>query len=410
MYEQFYLVAFWLEMSVQLGLFGTNFFGDMYAMFDIGVFIISVVPYGMATVVFGPESPASLAFSRFTIARLLRLLRAVSVVRYMSFFREFWILVRGLTYSFRVLIWGVSLAFLIIFMFAIPATTYLSAGEQFQGEYHGWYMDMNGYDIADYTRDKFGTLPRTMQSLFNVMTLDAWVESIDMIIAVAPGIWWFFVTFVAIGCFAFLNLLTAIIVESALNYSKDEEQRIDMENNKTRVRIQHRIEKFTGKQVLTKAEYISILRTQPRIQRLLRSFGCHDVDDVHSICDILADPDDPEHKLPIREFLVGIQRFKTGQAKSKDLLEALSRLSILENLVRRHHITLKDMRQASKRNRQLVTADLNRLQDILDSNSASLDRLIDALKSRGLRNHGGDVTPKKSPRVMFNTSNQTEIP
>ena len=233
-FEHVYIISFWAEMALQLGLFGSRFFVDMFSVFDIGVLVVSVVPYGICTAIYGSSSTEASAFSRMTIARTLRLLRAVSALRYIAFFREFGILVRGLTSSFRVLFWGLLMAFLIIFMFAVPITTLISEGE-FYGEYNGWYLDMIGIDIHKYSQARFGTLPRTMQSLFSVLTLDGWVEMIDPIVNVSPLTWWIFVSFVAIGCFAFLNLLTAVIVESALNFSKDEDVRLDLETNDARM-------------------------------------------------------------------------------------------------------------------------------------------------------------------------------
>ena len=126
---------------------------------------------------------------------------------------------------------------------------------------------------------------------------------------------------------------------------------------------------------------MSLLRTNPSLAQLLRSFGCNDIDDVHSICDILADPDDPQAHLPIKEFLIGIQRFKTGAARSKDLLEALSRLSILENLVRRHHANLREIRVASKRSRLSANADLQRLQELLDKCARGVNELSDLVQA-----------------------------
>ncbi|KAH0471694.1 MAG: uncharacterized protein KVP18_003350 [Porospora cf. gigantea A] len=149
--ELLYLVGFWMEMALQLGVFGSRFFVDMFAVMDLVILFFSLVPFGVAGALYGYDSPQARAFQSFSIARVLRVLRVVHIVRFDSLFREFWILVRGITYSLRVLLWGMSVGFLLIFVFAVPVTVFLGENPNISGTYNGWQMDMVGVDIREYT-------------------------------------------------------------------------------------------------------------------------------------------------------------------------------------------------------------------------------------------------------------------
>ena len=165
--ELFYLLGFWMEMALQLGVFGSRFFVDMFAVMDLVILFFSLVPFGVAGALYGYDSPQARAFQSFSIARVLRVLRVVHIVRFDSLFREFWILVRGITYSLRVLLWGMSVGFLLIFVFAVPLTVFLADNPNISGTYDGWQMDMIGVDIRDYTSVRFSLLCHPVGQIWN---------------------------------------------------------------------------------------------------------------------------------------------------------------------------------------------------------------------------------------------------
>ncbi|KAH0483153.1 MAG: uncharacterized protein KVP18_001186 [Porospora cf. gigantea A] len=335
----------------------------MFSVNDLLILAVSMLPYGVCGALHGFDSYDAKAWRRFTVARLLRVLRLVKLVRFDSLFRELWILVRGITYSIRVLFWGMGIGFLIIFIFSVPSTSFFGYNPAFQGMYDGWQMDLVGVDINEYTLYRFGTVSSSMRTLFQILTLDAWAELVDPLLVCSPGVWFFFVIFIFVACFAFLNLLTAIIVQSAINFSKDEEDRNEVETSNRRRLLQSGLERYTRKTVLTKREFIEILTSTSGFDKLLKSFGCATVDDVHSILDILADPYDPECRLSIQEFLLGAQRFKTGTAKSKDLMEALSRLSVLEYIARQQSMGLRKIKMKMKNIKKVLGGNMLVLQE-----------------------------------------------
>lgn len=73
-------------------------------------------------------------------------------------------------------------------------------------------MAQGFFKDADYKH--FGTVPRSMASLFQILTMDAWASGVAWPISdIYPAAWGFFVVFVLLGSFGLLNLLTGVFIE-----------------------------------------------------------------------------------------------------------------------------------------------------------------------------------------------------
>ena len=72
--------------------------------------------------------------------------------------------------------------------------------------------------------DLFGSVGRSMLTLFQLMTLDGWANEIfEPVIAVDPNALFLLLPFMLITAFAFLNLVIAVLVD-AVERSRDEAQ------------------------------------------------------------------------------------------------------------------------------------------------------------------------------------------
>ena len=73
----------------------------------------------------------------------------------------------------------------------------------------------------------FGSVGRSMYSLFQIMTLESWSMGIVRpVMEVFPWAWIFFVIFILIPSFAVLNLFIGIIVDAMQQQSYEEQQAI----------------------------------------------------------------------------------------------------------------------------------------------------------------------------------------
>jgi voltage-gated sodium channel len=182
------LIAFVCEISAKLLGRGWRFFREGWNVFDFIVVAIALVPSA------GP-------FTVLRALRVLRVLRLLSVIPQMRHVIESLLrAVPGISSIIAILI-------LVYYVFAVIATNLF--GDPF-GEW-------------------FGTVGRSMFSLFQIMTLESWSMGIVRpVMKVHPYAWVFFVPFILIATFTMLNLFIAIIV-SAMQAQTAEEHEEEME-------------------------------------------------------------------------------------------------------------------------------------------------------------------------------------
>jgi len=168
------LSLFVVEIVVRLFVHRGAFFRDPWSLFDLVVVAIALVPAS------GP----------FAILRALRVLRVLRVLTLLPSMRR---VVGGLLASIPGLS-SIALVMAIIFyVSAVLATTLF--GAQFD--------------------DWFGSVGRSLYTLFQVMTLESWSMGIARpVMAAYPMAWMFFVPFILIATFTMLNLFIGVIVSA----------------------------------------------------------------------------------------------------------------------------------------------------------------------------------------------------
>jgi voltage-gated sodium channel len=183
-FDQFVLIVFVLEITIKLVNRRLDFFRNGWNIFD---FII----VGVALV------PSSGSFSVLRALRIFRAMRLLSVVPSMrKVVQALFLAIPG--------IFSVGSIILLIFYVSSVLTT------NFFG---------NSFD------EWFGSVGRSMYSLFQIMTLESWSMGIVRpVMAVYPFAWIFFVIFILITSFAVMNLFIGIIVDAMQQQSYEEQQ------------------------------------------------------------------------------------------------------------------------------------------------------------------------------------------
>ena len=168
------LWVFTAELALRIYAFRGRFFRDPWGLFDLAVVGIAWLP-------------ATGALSVLRALRVLRVLRLVSVVPSLRLVVE--AMLRALPGMGSIIL----LMGLIFYVFAVMAT-----------KLYGGALP-----------EKFGTLGDSLFTLFQLMTMEGWVDDI-----VAPAMeqqplaWLFFIPFILIATFVVLNLFIGVIVES----------------------------------------------------------------------------------------------------------------------------------------------------------------------------------------------------
>lgn len=177
------LFIFVVELALKFSVYRFSFFKSGWNIFDFLVVVISLIP----------------ATGGLSILRAFRILRVLRLVTSIDSFRR---VVSGMLMALP----GVgSVAGLLMLLFYIAGViSTMLFGESFP--------------------DWFGTLGKSMFSLFQIMTLESWSMGIVRpIMEVYPYAWAFFIPFIAVTTFTVLNLFIGIVVDAMATVKENDQ-------------------------------------------------------------------------------------------------------------------------------------------------------------------------------------------
>jgi len=153
----------------------SKYFRNGWNILDFSIIVISLLP---------------LSGGYTTVARLIRLLR---VVRLTNRYREMSIVVMTIIKSLPSMVNVFLLLSLIFFIYGIAG-----------------YNLFNSVDAENW-----GTLPRSILTLFQILTLEGWVEIMSSVTNANPLYVIYFISFIMIGTFVVINIFVAVIVKKS---------------------------------------------------------------------------------------------------------------------------------------------------------------------------------------------------
>lgn len=175
---------FTIELFIKFYVYGKNFFKDGWNNFDFFIVAISWVPTGGV-------------FSSFRVFRILRALRALRLVTRLEKLR---IIVQAIIASIPNVGWASVLLIVIFYIFSIMGTTLFAA------------------DFPDW----FGSIGKSMYTLFQVMTLESWSMGISRpVMEVYPFAWAYFVPFILVSSFIVMNVIVGVVVNAISEISEE---------------------------------------------------------------------------------------------------------------------------------------------------------------------------------------------
>ena len=179
--DSIFLTIFVFEIALRLVAHGARFWRDPWSIFDFLVVTVALVP-------------ATESLSGLRALRILRVLRLISAVPSMRR------VVSGLFRAIPGMGAVLMLLSLIFYVFSVMATM------------------LYGDNFPQY----FGTIGESAYSLFQIMTLESWSESIVRpVLDEHPMAWLFFIPFILMTSFAVLNLFIGIIVDSMQEQARE---------------------------------------------------------------------------------------------------------------------------------------------------------------------------------------------
>ena len=175
------LGIFILDIGLLIAVRGLSYFKDPWCVFDFLVVGVSLVP-------------ANLGSSVFRSLRILRMLRFINKVQSIKK------VAAGLITAIPGLGAVVGLMLILYYVTAVFATN----------EFGQSYPDL------------FGNIGLSFFTLFQIITLDGWSDSVARpVMQQFPYAWIFFIIFILLATFIVVNLFLAVIEESLISESED---------------------------------------------------------------------------------------------------------------------------------------------------------------------------------------------
>lgn len=183
------LAIFIVEIILKFFAYGFRFFTSGWNIFDLIIVIMSLFSGFAFLRVFRTFR----VFRAFRSLKALKSLKGMRSLRMVSGLRNLRIIVEAIGKSIPGIFWSAVLLLLVYYMFALMGTT------------------LFGPSFPDW----FGTMGKSMYTLFQVMTLESWSMGISRpVMEVFEWAWLYFVPFVLIASFLIMNVVVGIVVNA----------------------------------------------------------------------------------------------------------------------------------------------------------------------------------------------------
>lgn len=254
-----FCVAWISEMIAKLSVLRKRYFQDPLNYVDMALVVLSV--FDAWIMPFIEVSSGNLIL--FRLLRLMRLLRLVKLLQVLRRFRNLWLMVQGLVESVSTLNWVILMLCLVMYSFAVCLRLAVDC--------HGAFSDWT--DCEQF----FGTIPKIMYSLVQVITLESWNMTIGRpLVEREPLLFVLLLLFIFLTTFGLLNIIVGVIVENTLNIAQSDQE---LQDRRMQRQLLHELEflrqvfeeaDFDCSGTLDKEEFVEICQRHEVKQALLR--------------------------------------------------------------------------------------------------------------------------------------------
>jgi len=337
--EHFFTVVFLGEILGKAFVYGIHTFMpfrqggsimnflDAMLVFSTGVVSVWILPLA------GVDGGAALRL--LSTLRALRLFRLVRILKGSVAFKDIWLLLQGIIESARTLLWTLVVIFFITFMFSVFGVVLISTrlqelianGEHNDEQLERLYKLVNG--IGNF-----------MFLLVQVLTLDSWASEVRPLMDYIGWAWVFFLTYIAIACLVLMNLVTAVIVENALQASKkNEEMQValtELDKQKAQRDLKELFTKIDtdGSGYLSRKEFFDCFDDE-EVGPKMRVLGCS-LDQASEVFELMSEfaAEDQEPEIHTDGFLGNFGKLQ-GPATSREIFQTRKQLEAITR-----HITV----------------------------------------------------------------------
>jgi len=236
--EHFFTAAFLLEAMIKIFFMHLKYFADPWNFMDFSLVMLSIIDAWILSWFSDNKN----LMSQLTILRLFRILRVARMLRMLRAFKELWMIVRGILMSFKTMFWISILLMFVLYAFSILCVSVIGHPPDIYASYDRDHLedwpaeaDFNNYQY-------FGTMFRSMYTLFNIVILTEWPEIGRAVMEKQPHMIPFFIAFIVFTTFGIMNVIIGVIVDSTTEAAKSVDKEADSEAKRLKLETIHQIE------------------------------------------------------------------------------------------------------------------------------------------------------------------------
>lgn len=321
--ENLFTVIFLVEMAMRVAMDPRRYFRGDPLTNPMGFSVVNCADFaivGLRAIDSWILQPSNI----LTIIKLISCLRVfhlaelVRRAQTMRTFRELWMILHGVWHASRVVFWTIVVLAVILYVTAIVMTD--SVMKSSDPEYYDY--SMSAWKDKPWTvHEYWGTVPRSLFSLFQIVTLDHWCSTlVRPLVDYNSNFMLLFIPFMCVTVMSLLNVIVAVIVESTLASAALNQEKVDREKNKVHLTIMKSLEEIfinadtDGSGELDRAELAAAWK-QGYVRDRMKVLGL-EYSDLNVLFDLLDE--DGSGNINTNKFFRGCTRLR-GQAMSSDL-------------------------------------------------------------------------------------------
>jgi len=198
-FENIFTAVFAIEMLLKIYFLQMGYFWNVkskspqyWNLLDFVIALLAIVDCWILTYQANADAPA---------IRVMQLLRIIRIAKLLRLRQELVAIIEGLFSSLQCMVWIGFLLLIVIYGFSIVCRNVMG--------------NLTNSDFEDMINNEmhFGTLPRTMLTLFNICLIDSWSAIIWPQMLYNPWMVIPLVVFMCVTCFGLMNALIGVIVE-----------------------------------------------------------------------------------------------------------------------------------------------------------------------------------------------------
>eukprot|EP00927_Polykrikos_kofoidii_P058889 TRINITY_DN5372_c0_g1_i1.p1 TRINITY_DN5372_c0_g1~~TRINITY_DN5372_c0_g1_i1.p1 ORF type:complete len:675 (+),score=95.43 TRINITY_DN5372_c0_g1_i1:50-2026(+) len=219
--EHIFTVIFLVEFIGKMLAFHLAYFDDSWNCLDFALVLLGVVD--MYILRFFVKGLFDIQLQSFSVLRTLRMCRLARVLRLVGKFKRLAVIGYAVADSMRTTCWASLLLGLCIYVCAIFCVEVL--GRDTETIYPGYSTDEAVIDQQELLTEfnphvLFGSMLRSMVTLFGVATLSEWREIVWPVLQKQPAVIVFFIGFNLFVTFGVMNVIVGMIVEGVMAKSQ----------------------------------------------------------------------------------------------------------------------------------------------------------------------------------------------